>query len=273
MSAAEPPRALPPRPTGGRAGVPLALAVLAFVAACALSLELSIGALFEPGAARALGGFAAGFVPPAHEAAFLARLARAATETIAMSLVGTALGALLALPLALLSARTPAPRAASRPLRHATGLLLAALRSVPELVWAALLLVVVGIGPASGTLALALHTVGVLGRLHAETLENLPPATAAALRANGASPLAVLAHATLPLALPRLLSWTLYRWESNIRIAALLGVVGAGGLGQMLHVSLSLFRMHEAASVMLATLVLVILVDATSFRLRRTLMR
>ena len=267
----------PPRPPRPRRATLALVGAVALVAAAALSLRPSLGGLFAPGALRSLGEFAAGFAPPTHDAAFLARLARAALETFAMSLVGTALGALGALPLAVAAARLPwRTEPAARPAVAASGrrlarLPLVALRSVPELVWAALLLVVVGIGPAGGTLALALHTLGVLGRLAAETLENLPAESAGALHANGAPALATLAHGALPLALPRLASWTLYRWESNIRVAALLGVVGAGGLGQTLHVSLSLFRLHDAASVILATLALVALVDAASFRLRRRL--
>ena len=267
-----PPRpTLPPRPPPAPARLAIPAVALALVVASAAWLEPSFVALFEPGALRTLAGFASGFAPPTHDAAFLGRLAHAALETFAMSLVGTALGALVALPLALASARSP--RCPDTPARAATRGFLAVLRSVPELVWAALLLVVVGIGPAGGTLALALHTAGVLGRLHAETLENLDPGSANALHVNGASSLATVLHATLPLALPRLASWTLYRWESNVRVAALLGLVGAGGLGQMLHVNLSLFRMHDAASVILATLALVAVVDAASFRLRRRLMR
>jgi phosphonate transport system permease protein len=118
-------------------------------------------------------------------------------------------------------------------------------------------------------LALALHTTGVLGRLFADTLENLPPAPAEALRINGAAPIAVFLYATLPQATPQFLSYVLYRWENNIRAATVLGVVGAGGLGQMLYFHLSLFHMQQVATVVLAMLVLVVIVDATSYFARQ----
>jgi phosphonate transport system permease protein len=154
-----------------------------------------------------------------------------------------------------------------------TRLLLNALRSIPELVWAALLLISAGLGPLAGTLALALHTTGVLGRLFAEALENAPPGPGAALRAQGVGALRVLAYATLPQVLPQLVSYTLYRWENNIRAAAVLGVVGAGGLGQLLAFHMGLFHMPKTATILGAMLLLVALVDAASYASRRWLMR
>jgi phosphonate transport system permease protein len=152
-------------------------------------------------------------------------------------------------------------------------LLLNALRSVPELVWAAMLLISAGLGPFAGTLALAIHTSGVLGRLFAEALENAPPGPGAALRAQGAGTVRVFLYATLPQVLPQLMSYTLYRWENNIRAAAVLGVVGAGGLGQLLMFHMGLFQMDKTATVLIAMLVLVTLVDGASFGLRRALTR
>jgi phosphonate transport system permease protein len=143
------------------------------------------------------------------------------------------------------------------------------LRSIPELVWASLLLIAAGLGPFAGTLALAAHTAGVLGRLFADALENAEPLPEQSLRTNGASPMAAFFYATLPQTLPQMLSYTLYRWENNIRAAAVLGVVGAGGLGQMLKYHLSLFQMQSAATVIIAMLLLVALVDASAFALRR----
>ncbi|MFZ3026969.1 PhnE/PtxC family ABC transporter permease, partial [Rhodoferax sp.] len=157
--------------------------------------------------------------------------------------------------------------------RGPTRLLLNALRSIPELVWAALLLISAGLGPLAGTLALALHTTGVLGRLFAESFENQPSGPAAALRLRGISKGRVFWYADFPQALPQLLSYTLYRWENNIRAAAVLGVVGAGGLGQLLAFHMGLFQMMETSSVLIAMMGLVALVDGLSYFSRWTMQR
>jgi phosphonate transport system permease protein len=192
-------------------------------------------------------------------------------ETLAMSALGTALAAVGGLALALPASRLhEADLARGRAL---TRLVLNALRSVPELVWAALLLIAAGLGPFAGTLALAFHTAGVLGRLFAEAIENAPPGPGAALRAQGVGKLRVFLYATLPQVLPQLMSYTLYRWENNIRAAAVLGVVGAGGLGQLLAFHMGLFHMGKTATILGAMLALVALVDALSHVARRRLTR
>jgi phosphonate transport system permease protein len=141
------------------------------------------------------------------------------------------------------------------------------------LVWAALLLISAGLGPFAGTLALALHTSGVLGRLFAEAIENAPEGPAFALRVRGVPEGRVFWYATLPQVLPQLMSYTLYRWENNIRAAAVLGVVGAGGLGQMLAFHMGLFQMGETSSVLMAMMALVALVDVASYLARRAMSR
>jgi phosphonate transport system permease protein len=111
----------------------------------------------------------------------------------------------------------------------------------------------------------------VLGRLFAETIENAAQEPAFALRTRGVGEVRIFLYATLPQVLPQLISYSLYRWENNIRAAAILGIVGAGGLGQMLKYHLALFQMQQAATVILAMLLLVAIVDALSFWLRRVL--
>jgi phosphonate transport system permease protein len=133
------------------------------------------------------------------------------------------------------------------------------------------LVVAAGLGPFAGTLALGVHTTGVLGRLFAESLENVAPQPNEALRHNGATALAAFWYSTFPQVLPQLVSYTLYRLENNIRAATVLGVVGAGGLGQMLYFHLSLFQTREASTVLLAMIALVIAVDFASDRLRKRL--
>ncbi len=247
------------------------LGLLALVVASFWSLDLQWSQFVSREAAHSMGRFIGEFFPPDVAPAFLAKVARATWETLAMSLLGTLIAALLGLLLALPASRTHAQD--SSRLRAATRWLLNTLRSIPELVWASLLLVSAGLGPFAGTLALGFHTAGVLGRLFAEAIENAPAEPAFALRTQGASRVQVFAYATLPQVLPQLMSYTLYRWENNIRAAAVLGVVGAGGLGQLLAFHMGLFHMGKTATILAAMLVLVALVDAASFGARRLMTR
>jgi phosphonate transport system permease protein len=247
------------------------LGLLVLVVASFWSLNLQWAQFLSLDAARSMGRFVAEFFPPDLSAPFVRKVAAGAAETLAMSLLGTVLAALAGLALALPASRLHEGDAARA--RAPTRLLLNALRSIPELVWAALLLISAGLGPFAGTLALALHTTGVLGRLFAESLENAPPGPAFALRIQGVGPQRVFAYATLPQVLPQLMSYTLYRWENNIRAAAVLGVVGAGGLGALLSFHMGLFHMGKTATVLGAMLLLVALVDGLSYAARRWMTR
>lgn len=246
-------------------------ALLALVVASFATLNLQWGQFLSLEALHSMGRFLAEFFPPDTSPEFLQRVAVGTWETLAMSALGTVLAAaaalLLVLPASRLHAQDPA-RA-----RAPTRLLLNALRSIPELVWAGLLLIAAGLGPFAGTLALAMHTTGVLGRLFAEAVENAPSGPADALRAQGVAQTSVFLYATLPQVLPQLMSYTLYRWENNIRAAAVLGVVGAGGLGQLLSFHMGLFHMGKTATILGAMLALVALVDALSYGWRRWLTR
>ena len=262
----------PPTTFDGRAWRPClaclagALGLLAVVAASFAYLSVSWGGLVSGESMRLMGRFVTEFFPPDLSGSFLARTAEASLQTLAVSSIGTLLAALVAMPLAL-----PASGRFGRLGRAASRLLLNVLRSVPELVWATLMVLAAGLGPMAGTLALAVHTAGVLGRLFGETLENLPPAAEQALREAGAGPVVAFGYANLPLAAPQWLGYALYRWEMNIRMAAVLGFVGAGGLGQMLYFHLSLFQQAQAMTVLLAMFVLVVGVDAASGWLRQRL--
>lgn len=266
----------PPRTAPGMPAAPpapwrawlLVTALLLLVGLSFAALPLQWAAFFSREAGASVADFLAGFAPPDVSPAFLAKTGWASAETISMSALGTLLAAGAGLLLALPAAGRCGPLA-----RGALRLVLNVLRSIPELVWAAILLIAAGLGPFAGTLALAAHTSGVLGRLFADALENATPLPEASLRNNGASALTAFFYATLPQILPQMVSYSLYRWENNIRAAAILGVVGAGGLGQMLKYHLSLFQTHQAATVILAMLLLVALVDAISFALRRALTR
>lgn len=251
-----------PRTAWGLRGFLVCIAALVFASFWTLNLQWR--AFLEPSAARIFGEFLAGFWPPDFSHEFLRKLTAALFETLAMSVVGTLLAAATGLALAYAAQGGVVLRMAARGSMNV-------LRSIPELVWASLLIVAAGLGPLAGTLALALHTAGVLARLFADALENAPQHASAALRANGATRWQAFCYAGLPQTLPQLLSYVLYRWENNIRAAAVLGVVGAGGLGQMLKFYLSLFQMQAAASVILAMLVLVLCVDGFSFWARKKL--
>jgi phosphonate transport system permease protein len=242
------------------------LVVLSFV-----SLDLQWASFASAEALAGMGRFIGEFFPPDFSPAFVRKVAWASAETLAMSALGTVLACVVGLFLALPASRLHADDSARS--RGIVRLILNALRSVPELVWAALLLISAGLGPFAGTLALALHTSGVLGRLFAEAIENAPPGPAAALRAQGVGNGRIFLYATLPLILPQLMSYTLYRWENNIRAAAILGVVGAGGLGQMLAFHMGLFHMPKTATILLAMLSLVVIVDLASYLARRAMMR
>lgn len=245
--------------------------LVALTTASFWTLDLQWAKFLSTDALRKMGRFLGELMSPSTDPAFLLKLARASLETLAMSALGTLLAALAGLALALPASRTHAADPAWW--RAPTRLALNALRSIPELVWAALLIIAAGLGPFAGTLALALHTTGVLGRLFAEAVENAPPGPAFALRTRGVGELGVFCYATLPQILPQMLSYTLYRWENNIRAAAVLGVVGAGGLGQMLSFHMGLFQMRETSSILLAMILLVALVDLGSYVMRRILAR
>ena len=246
-------------------------AIALLVVASFWSLDLQWAQFLSLDALRSMGRFVAEFFPPDTSPEFLQKVAIGAWETLAMSALGTGLAAVAGLALALPASRLHEGDAALA--RSPTRLLLNALRSIPELVWAALLLISAGLGPLAGTLALALHTAGVLGRLFAEAIENAPPSPGAALRAHGVGNGRVFLYATLPQVLPQLLSYTLYRWENNIRAAAVLGVVGAGGLGQLLAFHMGLFQMGKTATILGAMLLMVAVVDAASHGARRLMTR
>jgi phosphonate transport system permease protein len=245
--------------------------LLGLIFASFWSLNLDWRAFFSVEAGNSMLRFIREFFPPDVSAVFLAKVWVGAVETFAMSLLGTILAVVLGVSIALPASKLHGEDRAM--IRLPTRLLLNVLRSIPELVWAALLLISAGLGPFAGTLALALHTTGVLGRLFAEAIENAPPGPAIALRAQGVSNTRIFLYATLPQVLPQIMSYTLYRWENNIRAAAVLGVVGAGGLGQLLSFHMGLFHMNKTATILIAMILLVALVDLASYLARRALTR
>ncbi|MFI8479594.1 phosphonate ABC transporter, permease protein PhnE [Pseudomonas sp. NPDC078700] len=237
----------------------LIVLMLAAVVASFSYLNIDLTTVFAGDGLSQMSSYANGFFSPDFSASHLRAIGKGALETLAMSSIGTLLAALLGVVLAL-----PAAGRFGWLAMSASRLLLNALRAIPELVWAALVVLAAGLGPNAGTLALALHTAGVLGRLFAEALENVSDEPARAIRLAGGGRVMAFSYGTLPEVWPQFIAYTLYRWENNIRMASVLGFVGAGGLGQMLYFHLSLFQEAQAATVILAMLVLVLAVDALS---------
>lgn len=254
------------------------LAGLALLWPALVVAEFKPWVLLEPGALKPALRFVADFFPPRADAEFLGLLARETWRTVAMATAGLTLALLLAVPLALLSVRVlslSALSGAMAPLpavvRQGVRWVLTLLRSVPELVWALVFVRVVGLGPTSGVLAIALTYGGMLGKVYADILESSDSHATASLMRNGTGRLQAFFYALLPQTAAELTSYTVYRWECAIRSSAVLGFVGAGGLGQLMDSSMKMFNGAEVASVLLVFMALVWLADRMSAALRKAL--
>lgn len=254
------------------------LAAAALLAPALVAVEFKPWLLFEPDNLRVTLRFLADFLPPASSPEFLALVARETWRTVAIASAAMVLALLLAVPLTLLSSSALSISALSgrmhplaRALRHAVRLLLVLLRSVPELVWALVFVRVVGLGPSAGVLAIALTYAGMLGKVYGEILESGDLQPSRTLLRNGSGRLQALLYALLPGNSRELTSYTVYRWECAIRSSAVLGFVGAGGLGQQLDASMKMFKGGEVATILLAFVLLVALADALSAYLRKVI--
>jgi phosphonate transport system permease protein len=204
--------------------------------------------------------------PPATDE--LPVLLRRAAETVAMAVIGTTAAALLALPVCALAARNVTPSlAVYYPIRW----LLNALRGIDSFVFALLFVAAVGLGPFAGVLGVALHTWGSTAKLWAEAIENVPPGPLEAAAATGASRVKVLSFALLPDVAPSMVSVVLFWWEFNVRASTVLGVVGAGGIGQELKNSMDLLDFPRLLTIILIILVMVTVIDQLSQSLRSRL--
>ncbi len=234
--------------------------------------------LFEPESLRSTLRFLSDFFPPHSDAAFLKMVAHEAWRTVAIATCGMVLALALAIPMtlastAVLSVSALPGRMHALPflVRQAIRWLLIVLRSVPELVWALVFVRVVGLGPTAGVLAIALTYAGMLGKVYAEILESGDAHATTALLRNGSSRTGAFLYALLPTNAAELTSYTVYRWECAIRSSAVLGFVGAGGLGQQLITSLKMFNGAEVSTILLVFVALVWVADWASGRLRRVL--
>lgn len=257
-------------------------------AALAVTLGLSLWTaevdprrLFDAQALANAGRFVAGAFPPRLDVEFLRFLAGPVAETVQISVMGMVIAVAVGLPLGLLATASLTwrgillERAGGRAGRW-LGLLpyglaratLSLFRSIPEYVWALVFVRAVGLGPFAGVLALGVAYGGMLGKIYSEILESVDPQPLEALHAAGAGRPGVVLYGLLPEALPHLVSYTLYRWECAIRASAIMGFVGAGGLGQQVELAMRMFQFDEVVTLLAVLLALVAAVDLVSQRIR-----
>ncbi|MDZ7651716.1 MAG: ABC transporter permease subunit [Burkholderiaceae bacterium] len=243
-----------------------------------VATEFKPWVLIEPDNLKVTLKFLRDFLPPKVDAEFLAMVAREAWRTVAIATAGIALALLLAIPLTLASTAALSVSALSGrmhalpfALRQAVRWLLILLRSVPELVWALVFVRVVGLGPTAGVLAIALTYSGMLGKVYGEILESGEAHATTSLLRNGAGRLQAFFYGLLPQNSAELTSYTVYRWECAIRSSAVLGFVGAGGLGQQMDTSMKMFNGSEVSTMLLVFIGLVWLADLASSGLRKAL--
>lgn len=187
--------------------------------------------------------------------------------TVQIALWGTALAVVCAVPLALLCSANISPVWVRQPVRR----LMDAARAINEMVFAMLFIVAVGLGPFAGVLALWIHTTGILAKLFSEAVEAIDPQPVEGVRATGANALEEILYGVIPQVLPLWISYTLYRFESNVRSASVVGMVGAGGIGVVLWEIIRGFQYTETCAVMIIIVVTVTIVDLISARIRKAL--
>ena len=254
----------------------LGLAIVLLAVSCRFA-EVDPRILFRPATLAAIWNFLVGSFPPDVSLNFLRTVLRAAMETIATAVAGTVLSIILALPLGILATATLWKRgilisADVGSLTHRTGAmasslsraLLGFLRAVPDLVWALLFVAAVGLGPLAGTLALTVAYTGMLGRVYGDVFEHVDSRPLEALQSTGATRLQIFLRGVWPQALPHLVAYSLYSFECCMRAAAVLGFVGAGGIGYEISISMRLFDYHQVLTLLLIFIALLAVMDAAS---------
>ncbi|RCX17804.1 phosphonate transport system permease protein [Fontibacillus phaseoli] len=200
---------------------------------------------------------------------YLDNILEAMLETIRMALVGTTIGALFAIPVALLCA---ANLIKSRWIYYPVRLLLNLIRTIPDLLLAALFVAIFGIGPLPGIFALSVFSIGLIAKLTYEALEAIDPGPLEAMTAAGANLVQIIVYGVVPQIQAHFASFTLYTFEINVRAAAVLGLVGAGGIGHYYEVTLGFFEYDKTAMIILFTLAVVLIIDYISTKLRERLL-
>lgn len=185
--------------------------------------------------------------------------------TVQIAIWGTVLAIVFGIPFALLSSSNIAPVWVVQPVRR----LMDACRAINELVFAVLFVVAVGLGPFAGVMALFIHNMGIVSKLFSEAVEAIDPRPVEGIRATGANRLQEIIYGVVPQVLPLWISFSLYRFETNVRSATVLGIVGAGGIGQILFESIRGFYYAETAAILIIVVITVSLIDLLSQRLRK----
>jgi len=204
--------------------------------------------------------------PPETDPAFMTRMGWKLLETLQIALAGTVIGIILSFPLAWLSAKGLSPLGAFRVLPRA---LISFFRTVPDLVWALVFVVAVGLGAVAGTLTIVVDTIGFCGRFFAEAMEDADKAPQEALDAIGARRIDTMFAAVVPDALPSFINTALFALEKAVRSSVVLGLVGAGGIGQELTAAFELFQYQKAATIMIAIFIIVLVMEQVTDELRK----
>lgn len=242
-------------------------------------VEFNPATLIDARSREVMGRFLGTFFPLNLSEPFLKLVVKSTLETLAIATAGTFLAMAIAFPLSLVVARSLSisrigPRSGNwigNLVRLSARWLLIVLRSIPEIVWALLLVRAVGLGPTAGVFALAINYSGMLGKVYFEIYEAGDTRPARALMEAGSGRLAAFFYGIFPVALPELVSYSVYRWECAVRASVMMGFVGAGGLGTQLELSMRMLNGGEVSTILLTFLLLVLLADGISALLRRTL--
>jgi phosphonate transport system permease protein len=250
-----------PRPSPGLGSLLAWGAVLALLAASWKGADMRPGDLLKD--AGNMAQYAAGFFPPNFRE--WRNYLQEMLTTLQIALWGTALAVVCAVPFGLLCAANVTPAWIHQPVRR----LMDAARAINEMVFAMLFVVAVGLGPFAGVLALWVHTTGILAKLFSEAVEAIDPQPVEGIRATGAGKLEEIAYGVVPQVMPLWISYSLYRFESNVRAASVVGMVGAGGIGVVLWEIIRGFYYAETCAVLLMIIVTVSLVDLLSAQIRK----
>ena len=210
--------------------------------------------------------FASGFLQPDFRDGRV--YAEQMLETVQIALWGTALAVIIGIPFAIFSSSNICPVWVVQPVRR----LMDASRAINEIIFALLFVVAVGLGPVAGVLALAIHNVGIISKLFSEAVEAIDPRPVEGIRSTGASRFQEVLFGVIPQVAPLWSSYTLYRFETNVRSATVLGIVGAGGIGQSLYETIRSFQYGPTAAIVIIIVVTVMLIDIFSARLRKSLL-